>query len=51
MPADVIVHYNPPIDDGKCRCGRKLIKVKKWTTDVNDATCNRCLQLEGKNSK
>lgn len=48
MPIERVIHYNPPNrDDGKTRDGRRLAKVK-WANNIDDVTCNRCLQLEGK---
>lgn len=50
MPVERVTHYNPPDkNDGKTRDGRRLAKVK-WSTNINDVTCDRCLQLVEKHS-
>lgn len=45
MPKTVVNHYNPPSTQGITRCGMKLSRVKHWTTDRDDATCNNCVKL------
>ena len=50
MPNTPVTHYNPDSTYGKTRCGRRLARVKNYTSDINDATCNRCLELEKKHS-
>lgn len=38
------VHYNPPVNNGKTRCGLQLRSVEH-RTDPNDSTCNTCNRL------
>lgn len=45
MPVERAVHFNPPINNRKTRCGRYLANVK-WSLDIKDVTCNRCISLE-----
>lgn len=45
MPKTETVHFNPSTTKGFTRCGRALRKVKRWTEDSDDATCNSCLNL------
>lgn len=45
MPKVTVSHFNPPSTQGLTRCGLKLSRVKHWTTDPNDATCNNCRKL------
>lgn len=50
MSKDAVSHYNPPSTQNLTRCGLNLRRVKRYTSDKNDATCNNCVRLIAKDT-
>lgn len=45
MPAADTLHYNPPTQGFKTRCGLPL-HDHEWRKDINDVNCNNCIRFE-----
>ena len=46
MPTSLTVHYNPPNQGYKTRCGLPL-RTHEHRKDIKDVTCNNCIRCEG----
>jgi len=44
MPRQPVTHFNPPDDDVKTACGKRLAKVKH-DTDRDRTTCKACKRV------
>lgn len=46
MPAAKTLHYNPPTQGFKTRCGIRFKEGIEWRKDIKDVSCNNCIRLE-----